>query len=104
MKKHVKFLLVCLAFWFGCLEIFAQSTQFGVGPFGHTPLGGGVPIRYCGWDASAAANAIPFSLEHRGTNNINFRYGTPQVTAMTVFGTAAVIPGMVQIFQNGFSL
>jgi hypothetical protein len=81
------------------LIINAQSTQTGPGVAGHSAGAGGVPIRYCGWDASATSNAIPFSLEHRGTNNINFLTGNVQ--RMTILGTASgATTGFVGIRTN----
>jgi hypothetical protein len=81
----------------GICSIFAnaQSTQSGLFAAGHSPGFGGVPIRYVGWDGSSAANAIPLSIEHRGTNDINFLTGGTQ--RMTILGTASANPGFVGI-------
>lgn len=86
MKKPIRFLLFA-ALICGSFGIFAQSTQTGPGVAGHSAGGGGVPIRYLGWDASGPSNAIPLSIEHRGTNNINFFTGPTQ--RMTILGTAS---------------
>jgi len=86
MKHSTKIFLLCLAVC-SQLTIHAQSTQFGIGGAGHMPGPGGVPVRYLGWDASAPSNAIPLSIEHRGTNNINFLTGNTQ--RMTIRGTAS---------------
>lgn len=94
MKHFTKMMLLCLAVC-SQLIINAQSTQTGPGGAGHSPGGGGTVVRYCGWDASLAANAIPFNLEHRGTNNINFLTGNVQ--RMTILGTASANPGFVGI-------
>jgi hypothetical protein len=75
-------------------QAYSQSTINGFGPGGHSPLA--LPaLYYCGWDASGPANAIPFNIEHRGTNNINFLTGGTQ--RMTILGTASATPGFVGI-------
>ena len=86
MKHHTKFLLFFLLLCSSFISN-AQSTQAGLGALGHSPLFGGVPLRYVGWDASVASNAIPLSIEHRGTNNINFLTGG--LNRMTILGTAS---------------
>lgn len=85
MKKTCKKYLLLMLAVFGTYYSFSQSTQTGPGGAGHSPGFGGVPVRYVGWDASLASNAIPLSIEHRGTNNINFLTGG--INRMVIRGT-----------------
>lgn len=85
MKKQL--LLVLFAFY-SCV-FFGQSTTFGIGPFGHTGLS--TVTDWCGWQN----NAIPFNLEHRGNQDINFLTGGVQ--RMKINGTGSPNPGFVSI-------
>lgn len=85
MKKKLFLLTLLIAL---IQRSYSQSTQAGVGPPGHSPGAGGVPTQYLGWDAGPASNTIPLSIEHRGTNNIDFFTGGVQ--RMTILGTSAL--------------
>ncbi len=82
------------------LSLWAQSTVTGP-VVGH--IGVAAAVDWCGWNA---ATPIPFNLEHRGTQNINFLTGGVQ--RMTIRGTAAgATTGFVGIgtgFANAQSL
>lgn len=85
MKKSIASLILLSVISYD--KTSAQSTQTGIGFLGHSPLAGGVAVRYLGWDASPAANAIPLRIDHRGTNRINIFTGPTQ--RMTILGTAS---------------
>ena len=90
MKKQTQLfgvlITVCLA-----QHAFSQSTINGPGPAGHNALPFPA-LYYCGWDA---LTTIPFNLEHRGNQDINFLLNNVQ--RMTIKGSAATNPGFVGI-------
>ena len=99
IKKKLQMCAVILIAFCCHSNGYSQATQAGLGIFGHTAGAGGVPVRYVDWDATAASNAIPLSVEHRGTNNINFFTGATQ--RMTILGTVAgATQGFVGIGTN----
>lgn len=95
MKKVNRLLAVLIMVWL-TKHTFSQSTINGPGPAGHNAPA--LPaLFYAGWDA---LTPIPFNLEHRGNQDINFL--TNNVQRMTVKGSSFVNPGFVGI-GNGFT-
>lgn len=69
------------------LIIITPRVQFQSTTLGH--FAPGFPaFNWCGWDA---ATPIPFNIEHRGTQDINFKNGAfPGINRMVIKGTGAV--------------
>lgn len=76
-------------------SIYSQSSTSGLFAAGHT--GTNAFLHWAGWQN----NTIPFNIEHRGNQDINFLTGAfPGTNRMVIKGTAAANPGFVGIGSN----
>ena|SRR5437868_4843575 len=80
MKKKTLSIILVLSLLING-EFFSQATFAGPFAVGHT--GAVAATDWCGW---SNLTPIPFNLEHRGTQNINFLTGGTH--RMTIRGTA----------------
>ncbi|HWY13354.1 MAG TPA: hypothetical protein VN026_18640, partial [Bacteroidia bacterium] len=96
MKKQTKLILITLIVTGSSQKLFQQSSINGL-VAGHAAAAGPVSSFWCGWDN---LTTVPFNIEHRGTQDINFLTGGTQ--RMTIKGTGSANPGFVGMGTPSF--